>query len=240
MSKNLVKRRTLSFVVLLLIISTQGCARARLSALPSVPTAQDIGQISTEAIELSATSTQQATKTPSPTATTVLPTETSLPKVTITAAGGNLYIRRGPGFPYNQVGVLYKGTSAVVIARDVLSKWVQINIPDSDETGWVSNQSQFSRLNGEFDSLPDFTFTEWPVPAYLYNCTEHDMYIMPGEILITSYFTHPNNQAWLNPGTYTVYDATLPDVPEVTTVNIREGDDQAILVDGSGNHHKCP
>lgn len=240
MIKNLLKRRTIPFVILLLVISTQGCLRARLNTLPSVPTAQDIGQIATENVEILPTSTRQIVKTPSPTATVVLPTETSLPKVTISAVKGNLYIRRGPGLPYNPIGVLYKGTSADVIARDVLSKWVQIIIPDSDVTGWVSIQSEYSKLNGEFDSLPDFTFTDWPVPAYLYNCTEHDMYIMPGEILITSYFTHPDNQAWLNPGTYTVYDATLPDVPEVTTVDIREGENEAILYDGSGNHHKCP
>ena len=48
---------------------------------------------------------------------------------------------------------------------------------------------EYSKLNGEFDSLPDFTFTDWPVPAYLYNCTDHDMYIMPGEIILTSYFS---------------------------------------------------
>lgn len=240
MIKNLLKRRTIPFVILLLVTSTQGCLRARLNTLPSVPTAQDIGQITTENVEILPTSTRQIVKTPSPTATVVFPTATSLPKVTISAVKGNLFIRRGPGFPYNQIGVLYKGTSADVIARDVLSKWVQIIIPDSDITGWVSIQSEYSKLNGEFDSLPDFTFTDWPVPAYLYNCTEHDMYIMPGEVLITSYFTHPDNQAWLNPGTYTVYDATLPDVPEVTTVDIREGVNQAILVDGSGNHHKCP
>ena len=66
------------------------------------------------------------------------------------------------------------------------------------------------------------------------------MYIMPGEILLTSYFSFPDNQVWLNPGTYTVYDATMPELPEVTTVDIREGADDAILSDGLGNHHKCP
>ena len=66
------------------------------------------------------------------------------------------------------------------------------------------------------------------------------MYIMPGEIILTSYFTHPNNQVWLNPGTYTVYDDSLPKRVEVRTVQMREGVDDAIVVDGLGNHHKCP
>ena len=240
MTRKLLQFRKI-YILFLFVILTQGCVRARLAVPRGLPTAQDMEALVTETIIGSLpTPTTQNTKTPVPTATEVVPTETSLPKVTISAVKGNLYIRRGPGMPYNPVGVLYKGTSADVIARDVLSKWVQITIPNSDETGWVSIQSEYSKLNGEYDSLPDFTFTDWPAPAYLYNCTEHDMYIMPGEILLTSYFTNPNNQVWLNPGTYTVYDATMPDLPEVTTVDIREGADDAILYDGSGNHHKCP
>ena len=33
---------------------------------------------------------------------------------------------------------------------------------------------------------------------------------------------------------------TMPDLPEVTNVDIREGVNEAILYDGSGEHHKCP
>lgn len=240
MSDQFPKSRNI-MIILLCIVLTQGCVRARLGIPPALPTARDIEAVATETtIELIPTATLQIDATPSPAPTEIVPTATSLPKVTISAVKGNLYIRRGPGLPYNPIGVLYKGTSADVIARDVLSKWVQIIIPDTDETGWVSIQSEYSKLNGEFDSLPDFTFTDWPVAAYLYNCTEHDMYIMPGEIVITSYFTHPDNQVWINPGTYTVYDLTMPDLPEVTTVDIREGVNKAILYDGLGNHHKCP
>jgi hypothetical protein len=141
---------------------------------------------------------------------------------------------------YDRLGVLSKGTSADVIAHDVLSKWVQVTIPGSDKTGWVSLLTEYSKVNGDLSTLPDFTFSEWPVPAYIYNCTEHDIYIMPGEIVVPSYFTHPNNQAWLYPGVYTVYDYTLPNRPKIKDVDIREGLDIAILYDGSGNHHKCP
>ncbi len=228
-------------VFLLFIILTQGCVQAKLGVPRGLPTAQDIGQVATESINDSLpTPTIQIKNTPSPTATDVPPTQTALPKVTITAVKGNLFIRRGPALAYNPIGVLYKGTSTGVIARDVLSKWAQVLIPNSNEKGWISLQSEYSKLNGEFDSLPDFTFTDWPVAAYLYNCTEHDMYIMPGEILLTSYFSAPENQVWLNPGTYTVYDYTMPDMPEVRTVDIREGVNDAIVVDGSGEHHKCP
>ncbi len=238
MIKRILKNRSL-YIVLLLALLTQGCFRARLNAPSALPTAQDIQSVAPEVLIKSPTPTIKF-ETPMSTATVIAPTATSLSKVTISAVKGNLYIRRGPGMAYNQIGVLHKDTSADVIARDVLSKWVQVVIPDSDKTGWVSLQTDYSKLNGELSSLPDFTFTDWPVPAYLYNCTEHDMYIMPGEIILTSYFTHPNNQVWLNPGTYTVYDDALPKRPEVRTVEIREGVNDAIVVDGLGNHHKCP
>ncbi len=228
-------------IILLLVIFTQGCLRARLGAPPALPTTRDVEPVATEKnAELLPTPTKHIEKTPSPVATKIVPMETLFPKVTISAVKGNLFIRRGPGMAYNPIGVLYKNTSTQVIARDVLSRWVQVIVPNSDETGWVSIQSEYSKLNGEFDSLPGFTFTDWPVAAYLYNCTEHDMYIMPGEIVLTSYFSYPDNQVWLNPGTYTIYDYAMPDLPEVTTVDMREGGNEAILYDGSGNHHKCP
>lgn len=234
------RRRLIIIIVLLLILSTQGCARARLN-IPSLPTAQDIESGMTEGqTEVPVTLTIQVEKTPSPTATEIIPTATSLVKVTITAMKGNIYIRRGPDMAYNPIGVLYKGSSTDVIARDVLSRWVQVLIPDTDITGWVSIQTEYSQLNGEFDELPDFTFTDWPVPAYLENCTAHDMYVLPAEIVIPAYFSAPKNEAWLNPGTYTVYDLFVPGEPEVLQIDIREGDQSSINVNGLGEKHKCP
>ena len=139
-------RKTL--ILLLFIMLTQGCVRARFAASSGLPTARDIESTSTQNVESRSTPTRQFTQTPSPTATVVIPTETALPKVTITAMMGNLFIRRGPGLPYNQIGVLHKGSSADVIASDVLSEWVQIIIPDSNKTGWVSIQTEYSKLNG--------------------------------------------------------------------------------------------
>lgn len=240
MSRKFIERRNI-FILLLLVLFIQGCMRTRLNAPAVIPDSQATQPVSTEEpIEPSVTPRIQI-DTPVPTATAIIiPTETLLPKVTISATKGNVFIRRGPGLAYNQIGVLYKGTSADVIARDVLLRWVQIAIPDSDRTGWVSLKTEFTELNGELSTAPEFTVTDWPLPAYLYNCTEHDMYIMPGEIVLTSYFTHPDNQVWLYPGTYTVYDDMMPGRPEVKTVEIREGVNDAIVVDGSGNSHKCP
>jgi hypothetical protein len=234
MIKQFPARRNI-LIVFLLVFLTHGCTRPGLNAPKASPTAPDIQPIMTGVrVEPSITPTLPVA-TPTP-----VPTETSMPKVTISAEKGNIYIRRGPGMAYDRISVLYMDMSTEVLARDVLSKWVQVVIPDSDKTGWVSLQTDYSKLNGELSSLPDYTFTEWPVPAYLYNCTEHDMYIMPGEITVTSYFTHPNNQVWLNPGRYIVYDDTFSKRPIVKEIDIREGENIAILYDGAGNHHKCP
>lgn len=229
-------KRQIFLIALVVVFLTSGCMPSRINPQAALPTSQDVLPAATQTQV--APTVQSATL--APTQTMTVPTETSLPKATISAVKGNLFIRRGPGMAYNQIGVLLQGTSADVIARDVLSDWVQIAIPNSDNSGWVSIQTDYSKVEGELSSVPDFTFTDWPVPAYLYNCSEHDMYIMPGEIVLTSYFTHPNNQVWLNPGTYTVYDYVMPGRPEVKKVEMREGMDQAILYDGTGARHKCP
>jgi len=141
---------------------------------------------------------------------------------------------------FNPIGVLYKDTSTPVLARDVLSNWVQIVIPDSDQKGWVSLQTQYSQVDGDLRTLPELAPTDWPLPAYLRNCTHHQMYILPAEVILLSSLDHPDNMVWLNPGTYTVYDMDVAGEPEVTTVEVREGVTVEILDDGAGEHRKCP
>ncbi|MCQ3939051.1 MAG: hypothetical protein DPW18_18685 [Chloroflexi bacterium] len=189
--------------------------------------------------------TPTASSTPLPSPTVVPAAGTALPTlqpVTITAVGGNLYIRRGPGMEYDRIGVLKKGSSAQVIGRDVLSRWVQVNVPGSDRTGWVSIMTDLSRIDGDLNPIPDFTFTDWPQPAYIKNCTEHDLYIMPGEIYLYNLYTNSKylNEAQVNPGVYTVYDLFVPGEPEIETVDVREGMTVYITVNGLGVKHNCP
>ena len=167
-------------------------------------------------------------------------TRASFPDVTITAVKGNLFVRRGPDMAYNPIGVLYQDTTTDAIARDVLSGWVQIHVPKTGGTGWVSVRSNYSRLEGDLHGLPVYTPTDWPVAAYLRNCSHHEMYIQPGEIRLPSSLEFPENEIWLYPGKYTVYDLDVPDEPEVMTVDMREGSDVEILFDGLGEHRKCP
>lgn len=223
-------------IALLFVLLTQACA-AGLDTPTALPTARDIEPISTEVRSApSATSTVEI-----PTATKVVPTPTpSLPKVTITAVKGNLFIRRGPGMPFNSIAVLYKDISAEVIAHDVLSNWVQIKFPNSDQTGWVSIQTQYSMIEGDLQDVPEQSPTEWPVPAYLRNCTYHQMYVEPSEVVIPSYYQYPNNEIRINPGSYSVYDIDVPDEPIVAEIEIREGSEIEIVKDGLGDNHKCP
>ncbi|NJN80558.1 MAG: SH3 domain-containing protein [Anaerolineales bacterium] len=185
------------------------------------------------------------TSTPLPTVTPV-PTSTQLStpqaQVTITAVNGNLYIRRGPGIKYNRIGVLKKGESAQVIAQDVLSNWVQINIPNSEITGWVSIMTGFSEITGDLKTLPNFTFTDFPLAAYIKNCTEHELHIEPGDYYLYNLFTNADslNEVRVDSGVYYIYDATLPDVPLIQTVDMQEGETAYITVNGLGEEHKCP
>jgi hypothetical protein len=235
MIKLLRKYRNIS-IVLLFALFTQACA-SELDTPTALPTARDVEPISTEVRSApSSTPTVEI-----PTATKIAPTPTpSLPKVTITAVNGNLFIRRGPGMPYNQIAVLYKDTSAEVIAHDVLSNWVEIKFPTSDNTGWVSIQTKYSMIEGNLDDVPEQSPTEWPVPAYLRNCTYHQLYVEPSEVVIPSYFQYPNNEIRINPGSYTVYDIDVPDESIVAGIEIKEGSEIEIIDDGSGERHKCP
>ena len=223
-------------VPLLLLVVAQGC-------VPAQPAEVDVAPAATSTVTrppATATSTPLPPPTATPVATEVLPTPQ--PAVTITATGGTLYIRRGPGLEYDRIGALTKGSSASIIGQDVLSKWVQITIPDSERTGWVSNMSSLTRIDGDLSSVPDFTYTDWAKPAYVKNCTEHEILIQPGEIRLLNFYTNGEslNEAQINPGVYTVYDLFVPGEPAIETIDVREGVTVYITVNGLGVSHKCP
>ncbi len=161
--------------------------------------------------------------------------------ITITAVKGNLHIRRGPGLAYNPIDVLKEGETASALARDILSDWIQISIPShSDQTGWVSLMSKYSSVNGDISTLPAIQVTDWPVASYLRNCTYHEMLVRPGDIILPSLLQYPDNEVWVYPGSYTVYDLDHPDIPDVAKVELREGIEIDIRVDGNDEKRKCP
>lgn len=229
-------QRRILVVALLVVVFSQACARSRLGAPAMLPAVHDIEPLGIE--EQSPATVKIDTLAPIPIKRS--PTPPSLAHVTVTAVNGNLFIRRGPDMAYNPVAVLYEGARAVAIARDVLSGWLQIVIPNSDATGWVSVQTDYSSVEGDVESLADFTPIDWPVAGYLRNCSHHEMYILPGEIRLPSSLGYPENEIWLYPGRYTVYDLDVANDPDVMNVDIREGSEIEILVDGLGEHRKCP
>jgi hypothetical protein len=190
--------------------------------------------------------TPTITFTPPPTPTLVSsvteipPTPTA--SVRVTAIDGNLYIRRGPGTPYNRIGLLSKGESADIIGKDMLSKWVQVHIPGSDATGWVSLLTPYSKVDGDLSSVPAFTFTEWPEPAYIKNCTEHDLLVLPNELYLYNLYNNNNylNEIQVDPGVYNIQDLFVPGEPVFQKVDVREGETIYITVNALGETHNCP
>jgi len=206
-------------------------------AVPSAPVqaATPSTPVSTVAALPSSTPAAPADLTPLPSST---PTTQS---ISVSAVKGNLYIRRGPSVAYNSVAVLYDGQSAQAQARDVLSNWLQIPIPGSSAVlGWVSIQTVYSSVNGDVSKLPEIQPTDWPVPAFVRNCTEHDMAAEPGGILLPSINNFPANDVRINPGTYRVYDTDVEGSPEVLKVDLREGSAIDVRINGDGESHKCP
>ena len=223
-----------AFVLLLILAIAAGCAP------PQAPTAVPVAASET-AIPSSASVVPSLTAAPSPAPSAELPAPSTAQPVTITAVKGNLYIRRGPDVAFNPVAVLSSGQTATALARDVLAKWVQVPIPgNSEKRGWVSIQTTYSTLAGDVASLPEIQPTEWPEPAFLRNCTLHDMTAEPGGILLPALNNFPANDVRMNPGTYRVYDNVADGYPEVLKVELREGSAIDIRVDGDGLKRKCP
>jgi len=223
---------------LLIIFIAGGCIPAQNQTADSEPQTVDATP-TVNRPPSTVTSTPLSTATVAPTAE---PSATPTPSVRVTAVNGNLYIRRGPGTPYNRIGLLKNGTSAEVIGQDMLSKWVQIQIPGTELTGWVSLLTPFSSIDGDLSEVPAFTFTEWPEPAYIKNCTEHDVIILPNELYLYSLWANANylNVVQIDPGVYQIQDATLPDAPVYDVIDIQEGETYYITVNGLDEYHNCP
>jgi hypothetical protein len=133
------------------------------------------------------------------------------------------------------------GQSETATARDPLAKWLQIPVPDqSGKTGWISIQTSYSSVIGDVMSLPEVVPTDWPALAFLQNCTYDQMEVDPGAIVLPSFTYFPDNRIQINPGTYRIYDTDVTGSPEVMKVEIKEGTEIDVRVDGNGNKRKCP
>jgi hypothetical protein len=198
------------------------------TAAPIPPTPTFGGDLPTE----SAT----ATSSPSPSPT---PTPTTSNEVIITAATGNLNIRRGPSSYYNVVTSLAQGQSARASGRDAQGHWLYIAIPANPSAfGWISTQTQYSTIEGDVNALPIIAAPA-PLPAYIRNCTFHPMQINPGGIVLAPQTSAPANVASFAPGNYTATDQSVAgSVPK--NITLSEGMTLDINTDGLNNNYTCP
>jgi hypothetical protein len=157
------------------------------------------------------------------------------------AASGNRFVLRGPDLAFNPISVLRKDQTAVATARDVLGDWLRVAAPDDPgRHGWISIMSEFTTVTGDIDSLAELEVADWPELAFLRNCTHNQMVLDPGGLLIPPVDSFPENDVRVNPGRYTVVDVDVDGYPEVMDVDIQEGSDVDIVVDGTGEKKKCP
>jgi len=224
--------KSLSYIFTILVLSA-----CTLTAVPTSPTST-----STEtALPIITTVVDTPTERPSSTPTaTIFQTQISN-AVSVTAKKGNLFIRRGPDLAFNATSTLLDGETERALARDVLSKWVEIPIPGQPGiTGWISIQTQYSVVSGDVISLPEISPPEWPVLAFLRNCTHDQMFIEPTGTVLPSLLNFPLNDVQINPGIYRIFDSDVNDYPEVSKVEVREGSAIDIVTDGNGIKRKCP
>jgi len=201
------------------------------------------------AVVETATAMIQGTETPTYPAPSAIPTiaptaSPSIPSVTITAINGNLYIRRGSGSDFNPIGVLSKGQSATASGRDILDEWLYIPIPSqAGEFGWISMLTIYSSVSGQTMDLP-VVDSDLAVPAFIQNCSTHNMIVWPPGVIIPPGNQYPDNIVQFDPGAYTIQDydngKSNPNSNQGTAVDLREGGLFKITAMGTAAQHKCP
>ena len=181
-----------------------------------------------------ATSTQGA---PGPTETSTA-TVGAPPVIVVRATGGRLNVRRGPGPEYDTVGALLDGQEATAAARNADKSWIQIYRPESSSLlGWVTIMTQYTSLTGEPSALPVLDVGP-AIPAYIRNCTPHEMLVSPTGVVLLDRGNSPDNQVQFFPGEYTVMDQTTE--TQVAAITIFEGRTIEIKKDGTGKSFVCP
>ncbi len=92
---------------------------------------------------------------PTDTPAAVTPTRvvaTPTPKVVKVTLTDRLRVRQGPGTTFTVLDTLDSGTSLVAVGRNADSSWLQVQLPNTTDLGWVS--AQYVTVNGDVNSLP--------------------------------------------------------------------------------------
>jgi hypothetical protein len=202
------------------------------TAAPTATPAASTDTATVAAPQASATTVPTDAATATSTATQGPP-----PVVTVSATGGRLNVRRGPGPEYDFVGAFLDGQSTTVTARNADAKWVLINVPNTSKSlGWITLETQYTSVNGDVTGLPLMQVGP-AVPAYIRNCTGREMMINPLGALLQPKGSAPENQLQFFPGEYSIIDMeTEASVGDVTVIEGRTID---IKEDSSGTKYSC-
>lgn len=111
------------------------------------PTVQETEVLPTETVVLEPTEELQPTEEP-----TQEPQPTPAPQNVTATSTDVLNIRQGPARTTASLGKLQKGQEVTVVGRNGDSTWLQIQIPNKTDLGWVS--AEFVTVNGDVNSLP--------------------------------------------------------------------------------------
>ena len=171
---------------------------------------------------------------------TALPTATQGPPpvITVSAVGGRLNVRRGPGPEYDAVAAFLEGQSRTATGRDAGGAWLLISGPNSSTTlGWVIVTTKYTSVSGEVDGLPVVAVAP-AAPAYIRNCTLHEMLVNPAGVVLPDRNSTPDNKLQFFPGEYSVIDLTTE--TEAASVTVFEGRTIDIRKDSGGSSYTCP
>jgi hypothetical protein len=62
-----------------------------------------------------------------------------------------------------------------------------------DVEGWITTETDYTLIDGGISSLP-YIETEPAAPAFIRNCTRHDIWILPADVFLLSKFDEPDNE----------------------------------------------
>lgn len=235
---------------LIIILTLQGCAPTLSEGTETVRATSTQGEVPTwtpRPLDMTQTALPTATRLApilSEAAATRTPTETprieATPKtVRITIEGGNLFVRRGPSLDYNSVGVLYDGVTVLATGRDRVSRWIRIALPsDPLKEGWITTETDYTEIDGDIPNLP-YVEVEPARPAYIRNCTKHELWVYPPGVQLLDKFESPYNEERFAVGIYQIYDAENQENEPIEEVDLSEGETVDIRYDWTGERSKC-
>lgn len=112
-----------------------------------VPTEEVADVLPTATVELPPTKAPRPTQAP-----TEAPKATEAPKEVTATTTEVLNIRQGPSRTTSSLGKLPKETTVKAVGRNGDGTWLQIQVPDSSDLGWVS--AEFVTVEGDVNTLP--------------------------------------------------------------------------------------